>query len=97
MTTEGLRPLVRRELSDQPIWVGRDAHEHVLQVLERWDARERTALHERVEQSGAAGPLEAPRKEPVLATKGDHAELVLGAIVINREPPIVDKALQRGH
>jgi len=83
MTTEGLRPLVRRELSDQPMWVGRDAHEHVLQVLERWDARERTALHERVEQSGAAGGLGAGLVAFTGARLRPGAEMVMEALSLD--------------
>ena len=68
--------------------------EDILEIVERRDVDQLAALDERVQESGAAGALEAARKEPVLTTDRDEAELVLGAIVVDSDPAIVDEALE---
>jgi hypothetical protein len=57
----------------------RDAKQHVLEIGERRDVDQFTALDERVQQRGAASPFKAPSKEPVLPADCDESELILGA------------------
>ena len=75
---EGLRPGSRRQLIDQTVRVGRQPQQDVLQIDERRHIDQFAALHEGVQERGSAGPLEAARKQPILATDRDEAELVLG-------------------
>jgi hypothetical protein len=63
---------------DQTLRMGSDAQQHVLEVREGREVDQFTALHERIEEGGAARAFEAAREEPVLATQRDDAELVLG-------------------
>ena len=83
LAAERVGPRVRCQLADEAVRVRGDAEEDVLQVLKGRDVDQLAALDERIEERGATGALEAARKEPVLATDGDDAELVLGA----RMPP----------
>jgi hypothetical protein len=55
-----------RELADQPLRVGGAPEQDVLEIFERRDADEATALHERIEEVGTARPLKAAGKHPVL-------------------------------
>lgn len=91
---EVLGPPSRRQLCDQPLGVGGAAAQLVPEIEEGIDAEEPTALGERVEHRGLAGALEAAGKQPVLATNGHDPELVLGAVVVDREAPVLDETLQ---
>jgi hypothetical protein len=82
---EGIAPAARRELGDQVLRMGRHAEEHIFEIVERRDVHQFAPLDERVQQGGAARPLETAGDEPVLAAHGDDAELIFGAIIVNRE------------
>jgi hypothetical protein len=56
------------ELADAMPRVGGHAEQHFAEVVERRHPNERAALDQRVQQSGTVRALEAPRKQPVLAT-----------------------------
>ena len=71
-----------------------DAQQHVFEIRERRDVDQCAALEERIEECGAAGALEAAGKQPVLAAECDDAQLILGAIVINGQPTVIDESLQ---
>src|SRR5439155_19663716 len=83
LATEDCRPPFWGELADESLGMGGDAEEHVFQILERRDVDQFATLHEGIEKSGATGAFEAARKEPVLATDRDAAQLVLA----QRMPP----------
>ena len=76
--------------------VRRDSKQHILQVGEGRDVDEFAALDERIKEGGAASAFEAACEEPVAAAHRDDAQLILGAVVIDGQAAIVDKALQ-GH
>src|ERR1700674_5353046 len=71
------------------------SEEYVLEVVERRDVDQLTALDEGVEERGPTGPLEATREQPILPTHRDDAELVLGAVIVDGQPAILDESLQR--
>ena len=71
-----------------------DPEEDVLEVREGRDVHQLAALDERVQERGAAGALEAAREEPVLAGDRDDAELILGAVVVDGQAPVLDIPLQ---
>jgi hypothetical protein len=95
LMAEGRRPAVWCQLPDQALRVGGDAQQDIFEVLIRRNVDQLTALHERIQERRASRAFETSSKQPILPAEGDDAELVFGAIVIDREPPIVDKALQR--
>src|SRR5262245_24687498 len=76
--------------------MGGYAQEDIFEVHVRREDNQVAALHERIEQRRAPRALETPCKEPVLAADRYDAELIFGAIVIDGEATIFDKALQ-GH
>jgi hypothetical protein len=80
---------------DQALRVRRDTEQHVLEIRKRREVHQFAALDERIEQRRTARGLEAAGEEPVLAVKGDNAQLVLGAVVVNGQAAILDKPLQR--
>jgi hypothetical protein len=82
-------------LADQLLWVGRQPTQDVPEVEEGVDADEATALDERVQDGGPAGALQAAREEPVLASHRHHAQLALGAVVVDGQAAVLDEALQR--
>ncbi len=76
--------------------MGGDTEEHIFQVLERGHVDQFAALDEGIEQRGSVRALEAPREQPVLPAHGHDPELVLGAVVIDGQPAVVNETLQGG-
>ena len=64
-----------------------DAEQDVLDVVEGADVNELAALDERIEERGTVGALEAAGEEPVLAADRDDAQLILGSVVVDGQPP----------
>src|ERR1700730_4573500 len=71
------------------------SEEYVLEVVERRDVDQLAALDEGVEERGPTGTLEAAREQPILPTHRDDAELILGSVIVDGQPAILHKALQR--
>ena len=92
---ERRRPAVRRQLPNQALRMGGNAQQDIFEVRIRGDVDQLAALHERIQERGATGAFKAARKQPVFPAEGDDAQLILGTIVIDREPTILDKALER--
>jgi hypothetical protein len=57
LATEGVGPAFGCELADEALGMSGDAQEDVLQIVERGDVDELTALDERIEQCGETAPL----------------------------------------
>jgi hypothetical protein len=79
---------------DLRLRVGRDPDQDVLE-LKRRHVGEPAALDQRVQQGGALGARQAAGEEPILPAQRDHAELILGAVVVDRHAAILDEPLQR--
>ena len=73
-----------------------DSKQYILQVGERRDVDEFAALDERIEECGATSAFEAAGEEPVLPTEGNDAELVLGPVVVDGQPAVLDEPLEGG-
>jgi hypothetical protein len=62
LTTERVGPTFGGELTNESLGMRRDPQQDVLEVFERRDVYEGTALDERIEEGRATGPLEAAGK-----------------------------------
>ena len=78
------------------VLVGGDPEQHVLQIREGCDIDEFTTLNEGVEEGGTTSTLETPREQPVPAADRDDAQLVFRTVIVDGEPAVLDKALERG-
>ena len=74
--------------------MGGNPEKHVLQVLKGRDVDQLAALDQRVQERGATSALEAPRKEPVLATHCHDPQLILRTVIVDGQAAVVDEALQ---
>jgi hypothetical protein len=65
LRAEDRGPASGRQLIDEPMGVGRQPEQDILEVRERRDVDEFAALDKGIEERGPASPFEAARKEPV--------------------------------
>ena len=95
LQAEDRGPASGRQLIDEPMRVRRQTEQDILQVREGRQINEFAALDNGIEERGTASPFETACEEPVLPTNRHDAEHVLGTIVVDGQPAIVNEALER--
>jgi hypothetical protein len=70
-----------------------DAEEDIAEIGEGLYPDEPAALGKRVEQGRPVKARHASGEEPVLSTEGHRAKLVLGSIVVDSEPAILNETV----
>src|SRR5271166_5464632 len=92
---QGLVPVERRELEHAlALPVGEQA-EQIAQITPGLDAVHLAAGQERDEGRIGFGPLVAPEEKPIFPSDRLAAQLELAAVVVKREPPVVEEARER--
>ena len=91
---EGLLPIGGGELEDASFRPAREQAEEIADVAERLDVVQASAGEERDEAGVGHGAVVAADEEPVAAPDDLAAQVELGDVVVDGQPPVIEKALE---